>query len=232
MSLIVGVDLLKILAVDNSVMDKKQYEWIDNLIPQYHESIDVWTSCDSAPPQKIEQYDRIILLGSEASLLDDHKWLKPEIDLIQTTIEYGIPLLGICFGHQIIAHAVLGRDYVRRRSNPELGWPEIRLLKRNKLFQGISDRFFSYSFHFDEVVESSALEILARSDECNVQAYQLKNKEVWGVQFHPEIDIKAGTQILREAATIFGWKNVEEIITSAYDSQIGTKLLLNFIKEI
>ena len=232
MSLVVGGSVLKILVVDNSVMNRKQYEWIYNLIPKYRDSIDVWISCDSEPPQKIDQFDRHILLGSEGSTLDEHDWLKPEMNIIRNSIEHGIPLLGICFGHQIIAHAVLGREYIRKREFPELGWPEIRLLKRNKLFQDISDRFFSYSFHFDEVIESSDLEILASSDECNVQAYQLKNEDVWGIQFHPEIDTKTGTQILREAATIFGWKNVEKIIARAYDSNIGSKLLLNFIEEI
>jgi len=232
MSLVVGGSVLKILVVDNSVMNRKQYEWIYNLIPKYRDSIDVWISCDSEPPQKIDQFDRLILLGSEGSTLDEHDWLKPEMSIIRNSIEHGIPLLGICFGHQIIAHAVLGRDHVSKRAFPELGWPEIRLLKKNKLFQGISDRFFSYSFHFDEVIESSAIEILARSDECNVQAYQLKNKDVLGIQFHPEIDIKTGIQILREAATINGWKNVEEIIARAFDSNIGSKLLLNFIEAI
>jgi GMP synthase (glutamine-hydrolysing) len=213
-------------------MDRNQWVWIKNLIPQYHESIDVWISCDDEPPKKIDRYDRIILLGSEASALDDHDWLKPELNLIQTAIERGIPLLGICFGHQIIVHAVLGRDYVRRRADPELGWSKIQQLKKNRLFQDIPTHFFSYSFHFDEVVESPALEILARSDECDVQAYQLKGKDVWGIQFHPEIDIETGKRILREAAQMFGWGNVEKILAKACDSSIGSQLLLNFINEI
>jgi len=213
-------------------MDKKQYEWIANLIPQYRELIDVWISYNNKPPQKIDQYDRIVLLGSEASALDNLDWIKPEIELIQNAIEHGIPLLGICFGHQIIAHAVLGRDYVRRRAYPELGWSEIHLIKKNKLFQEISNPFFSYSFHFDEVIKSPALEILARSEKCQVQAYQLKIKDVWGIQFHPEINVEIGSQIFREAAIIFDWDNVEEIIKKANDSNIGSQLLLNFINEI
>jgi GMP synthase (glutamine-hydrolysing) len=213
-------------------MGRKQYEWLGDLIPNYRESIDVWFSYNGEPPKTINQYDRLILLGSEASTLDEHDWLKPEMDFIQNSIERGIPLLGICFGHQIIVHTVLGRKYVRRRSKPELGWPEIRILKKNKLFQGISSHFFSYSFHFDEVIKSSALEILANSDECNIQAYKLKNKDVWGIQFHPEINIETDVQILRESASIFDWDNVEEIIKKANDSDIGSQLLLNFINEI
>jgi GMP synthase (glutamine-hydrolysing) len=213
-------------------MGRKQYEWLGDLIPNYRESIDVWISYNSEPPKTINQYDRLILLGSEATTLDEHDWLKPEMDIIQNSIERGIPLLGICFGHQIIVHTVLGRKYVRRRSKPELGWPEIRILKKNKLFRGISSRFFSYSFHFDEVIKSSALEILANSDKCNIQAYKLKNKDVWGIQFHPEIDIKTGVQILREEASILGLKNIEELISKAYDSNIGPQILHNFISKI
>ena len=223
---------MKILVVDNSVMGRKQYEWLGDLIPNYRESIDVWITYNCEPPKTIDQYDRLILLGSEASTLDEHDWLKPEMDIIQNSIEHGIPLLGICFGHQIIVHTVLGREYIRRRSNPELGWPEIRILKRNKLFRCISSRFFSYSFHFDEVIKSSTLEILANSDKCNIQAYKLKNKDVWGIQFHPEINLETGAQILREAASIFGWNNIEEIIKKANDSNIGSQLLLNFLNEI
>ncbi|MFX1519954.1 MAG: type 1 glutamine amidotransferase [Promethearchaeota archaeon] len=223
---------MKILVVDNSVMGKKQYEWVANLIPQHRELIDIWISYNNEPPQKMDRYDRIILLGSEASALDDHDWLKPELDLIQIAIDHGIPLLGICFGHQIIVYAALGRDYVRRRAYPELGWPEIRLLKKNKLFQDIANPFFSYSFHFDEVINSPELEVLARSDECEIQAYQLKNKDVWGIQFHPEIDIETGKRILRESAQNFQWDNVEKILAKACDSSIGSQLLHNFLEEI
>jgi len=228
-----GANVLKILVVDNSIMGRKQYEWLGDLIPNYSESMDVWISYNCEPPKTINQYDRLILLGSEASILDEHEWHKPEMDIIQNSIEHGIPLLGICFGHQLIVHTVLGRECVKRRSKPELGWPEIRILKKNKLFQGIPSRFFSYSFHFDEVINSSALEILANSDECNIQAYKLKNKDVWGIQFHPEINIETGIQILREEAlSLIGRNNVEEIISEAYDSNIGSKLLYNFIKEL
>lgn len=227
-----GANILKILVVENSIMGRKQYEWLGDLIPNYRESMDVWISYNCEPPKTINQYDRLILLGSEASILDEHEWLKPEMDIIQNSIEHGIPLLGICFGHQLIVHTVLGRECVKRRSKPELGWPEIRILKKNKLFQGISSRFFSYSFHFDEVIKSFALEILANSNECKIQAYKLKNKDVWGIQFHPEINIETGAQILRETASSFRWNNIEEIIKKANDSNIGSQLLLNFLNEL
>jgi len=55
---------------------------------------------------------------------------------------------------------------------------------------------------------------------------------VWGIQFHPEINIKTGVQILREEASIFGWNNVEEMISEAYDSNIGSQIVHNFINEI
>ena len=227
-----GDNLLKILVIENSVTGRKQYEWLTDLIPDYHESIDVWISYNFKPPLSIDQYDRIILLGSEASILDEQEWLKPEIDIIQNSVEHGIPLLGICFGHQIIVHTVLGQEYVRRRPNPEIGWPEIQILKEDKLFQGISSCFFSFSFHYDEVINSAALELLANSNECNIQAYKMKNKDVGGIQFHLEINIETGRQILREEASVFGWKNVDELISKACDSNIGPIILHNFVNEI
>ena len=73
---------------------------------------------------------------------------------------------------------------------------------------------------------------MANSDECNIHAYKLENKYVWSIQFHPEINNETGVQILRETASIFGWENVEELISEAYDSNIGSRILHNFINEI
>ena len=60
----------------------------------------------------------------------------------------------------------------------------------------------------------------------------MKNKDVWGIQFHPEINIETGVQILRETASIFEWDNIEEIISKASDSNIGSQILHNFINEV
>jgi hypothetical protein len=55
---------------------------------------------------------------------------------------------------------------------------------------------------------------------------------VWGIQFHPEITIETGIQVLRKEAPLYGLENVEELISTAYDSNSGLVILHNFISEI
>ena len=62
-------------------MNKKQYEWVSNLIPEYREFIDVWISSYSKPPQKIDQYDRLILQTIKQEITTASVWWWIELGL-------------------------------------------------------------------------------------------------------------------------------------------------------
>lgn len=96
------------------------------------------------------------------------------------------PILGICFGHQLIAHLFNGK--VEKGTSGEYGISEIQIDKDHDLFKGIPQKIKVWESHFDEVKElPDEFEILAHSQTCEIEAFAHKTKRLYGVQFHPEV---------------------------------------------
>jgi GMP synthase (glutamine-hydrolysing) len=135
--------------------------------------------------EDLAPFSHLILSGSEASAAEDRPWTGPLEAVTRRAIDAGLPVLGICYGHQFLARALLGREHVRRAAVPEFGW--IRpSLRPNPLFEGIEDLLAMVS-HFDEVHGlTSEFQVLGASPDCAVHAFQYRDLPVWGVQFHPE----------------------------------------------
>lgn len=133
-------------------------------------------------------FDLIVALGAPWGAWDDNcigNWLEPELDLVREAVTSGKPVLGICFGGQLISRALGGK--VGPAPQFEIGWTSIwsdqpELVSNGPWFQ----------FHFDRfTVPEGAVEI-ARNPAAS-QAFTI-NKTL-AVQFHPEI----------EAAGLKGW---------------------------
>jgi GMP synthase-like glutamine amidotransferase len=182
-------------------------------------------------PENLSKYDHIILTGSEEFIINDRNWIAEEMKLIQKIIDKRIPTLGICFGHQLIARALLGHDGVRKAEKPEIGWKQVTINIKNPLLRGIGSDFFVYNSHFDEVCNlNKEFEILASSDLCEVQAYQIKNAPMWGVQFHPEIDMESGKKFIMDLSNMFPHLKEElgRSVTEAREPEISERLFENF----
>ena len=116
---------------------------------------------------------------------------------------------------------------------PELGWIEIKIHNKNKIFRGIGEKVFAFSSHFDEVFNlPSQFKILASSEECEIQAFQYGDNPIWGIQFHPEINIVQGKELLSkgkiyhpEYADFY-----DKVLNSpSRDSKITSKIIENFL---
>ena len=135
--------------------------------------------------EELAPFSHLILSGSEASATEDRPWNGPLEAVTRRAVDAGLPVLGICYGHQFLARTLLGRGHVRRAAVPEFGW--IRpSLRPNPLFEGIVDPLVMVS-HFDEVHGLTPdFQVIGSSPECAVHAFQYRELPVWGVQFHPE----------------------------------------------
>lgn len=157
---------------------------------------DVFKATDNHFPE-VQDFTHIILTGSEASIMQREKWARDEIDLIIEAVEKGVSLLGSCYGHQLLAVALAGPQYVRRCSVPEIGWIAIDINGTDVLL-GKERRAFCFSSHLDEVKElPGEFCVLASTDHCQIQAFRFRNKAVWGLQMHPEMNINEAQQYLR-----------------------------------
>ncbi|MFQ5857528.1 MAG: type 1 glutamine amidotransferase [Anaerolineae bacterium] len=112
------------------------------------------------------------------------------------------PMIGLCGGHQVIAHAFgaptgpirplcPGEPDPRPDQGPgllkELGPTEIKLVRRAPLFEGLPDRVYMIEDHYWAVKElPPSLELLATNEICPIQAFRHRECPIYGTQFHPE----------------------------------------------
>ncbi len=113
------------------------------------------------------------------------------------------PVLGICAGHQFMARHFGGS--AEPSKIPEFGKIELTLLvENNELFEGVPKKSIVWESHNDEVAElPKDFEILAESENCKIQAMKHKNKPLYGLQFHPEVEhTEFGEQIFKNFVKI------------------------------
>ena len=128
----------------------------------------------------------LILSGSELSASQPHERDDDVYELVRAFLEARKPVLGICWGHQMLAKAIAGEQVCRRAKVPEFGWRMVSM-RPNALFEGM-ERIVSAQSHYDEVYDlPESFRVIASTDACPVQAFQLADAEVWGIQFHAEI---------------------------------------------
>lgn len=107
-----------------------------------------------------------------------------------------LPVLGICYGHQLIAHVLGGR--VIEAPKPEFGPAMLQVLEHDTLFEGLPERFTVWMSHNDEVeMLPPGFVQLARSEDCEFQAMRDLSGKIYGVQFHAEVEhTEHGKEIL------------------------------------
>ncbi len=123
----------------------------------------------------------LILSGGPASVYaEDAYELDPEI------LELGIPTLGICYGHQLMAHALGGS--VAANDVAEFGRAELRIADGSVLFKELPDQQVVWMSHRDAVAEPPpGFTVTAGTADSPVAAMEDPARGLYGVQFHPEV---------------------------------------------
>jgi GMP synthase (glutamine-hydrolysing) len=141
-------------------------------------------------PPSIEGFDGVIMTGSPLSVTQPTQWMERAAEFMLEASERGRPVLGVCFGHQLLAWKH-GARVAKNSAGRELGTVSVDLTeegRRCELFAGFPARFEVQATHDDAVLESvEGLRVLARNEACGVQAFSL-GARIFGVQFHPEMD--------------------------------------------
>jgi GMP synthase (glutamine-hydrolysing) len=153
------------------------------------------------PKPPVQDPRAVIIAGSLASAYDSDAWITQLTRYIHEWVEKDIPMLGVCFGHQLIAQA-LGGTVQPNPKGWELGRVPIYLTEKGTedyLFKGCPDVFHAMQTHQDAVVElPPQAECLALSDLCGIQSFRIGEK-IRTIQFHPEFN----TLIMNEILSFF-----------------------------
>jgi len=150
--------------------------------------VTVWRPSDGMSTPELASHRAIMISGSAACVTDPVPWMDSLSSVIHQARDQKVPVLGICFGHQIVAHALFGHGSVRKAETPEIGWKSIEITGADPLLEGLGAEFKTFASHFDEVRDGiPGMTVLARSADCEVQAYRVDGNRIWGVQFHAEM---------------------------------------------
>ncbi len=109
----------------------------------------------------------------------------------------GVPILGICYGAQLIAHLLGGQ--VRPAGKREYGKIDVSVQDQSALFEAMAPRQACWMSHTDQVFAlPEGFSVTASTDSCPVAAFEDVQRRIYGVQFHPEVNhTQNGTQMLR-----------------------------------
>jgi GMP synthase (glutamine-hydrolysing) len=134
--------------------------------------------------RKFDACDGVVLSGSPEMLSESKTQAKYEAEA-RAVRESDVPVLGICFGHQLMAHA-FGAKVVRDKE-PVLGMVKTKVVKEDPLFSGLPRSMMLLESRY-EVVASlpEGFSLLAKSATSAIAAMRHNRRLLYGVQFHPE----------------------------------------------
>ena len=143
---------------------------------------------ESAP--SLEGYRGLIVLGGPMGVYEANKYphLKTEIEMITDALKRNIPILGICLGSQLMAHALGAKVF--KGPKPEMGWMEIQRTTagaKDPLFSSYESTEKIFQLHQDTFDLPSGAVQLARSALYEGQAFRYGDK-AYALQFHLEVD--------------------------------------------
>ena len=140
---------------------------------------------------KNNNYKGIIFTGGPNSVYD---MSSPHYD--KAILDLGIPVLGICYGCQLVAW--MGDGEVKTAPVSEYGKIELTADKSSKLFNNVDEKSVVWMSHTDYIaVPPKGFEIVGATNDCPCAAMQNTEKNIYAVQFHPEVThSQFGSQIL------------------------------------
>ncbi len=187
--------------------------------------------------EKLPHHDAVagtIITGSPAMVTERLPWSEYAADWLRHAVVTQMPILGICYGHQLLAHA-LGGEVAYHPKGREIGTTMIRLLDEagdDALFTGVEQQFPAHVSHMQSVVRLPAgAKVLGKNDFEDFHAVQFADR-TWGLQFHPEFNetimrayVEERQQALREEGL-----DVETIMAAIQETTVASSLMRKFYR--
>jgi GMP synthase-like glutamine amidotransferase len=182
-------------------------------------------------PQEINAADAYLITGSRHSVNDDFPWIANLEEFVRQLHSAKKKVVGICFGHQLIAKA-LGGKVIKSPKGWGIGMSTNQITQQKYWMNPPQDNFHLLVSHQEQVVElPSDAEVLASSDFCPFYLLQIKENLIT-VQGHPEFSKGYSQALIEDRKAILGKERLEQglmSLTIELDSSLFARWIVNFL---
>jgi GMP synthase (glutamine-hydrolysing) len=190
---------------------------------------------DEALPE-IRRAAAFVITGSSSSVTERAPWMLRAEEYVREIVAAKVPLLGICFGHQLMGQA-LGGLVAKNPRGRELGsvlFESSADAHEEPLLRGLPPEFTVNASHVDSVVRlPDGARVLGKTAKEPLSAFAVRPC-AWGVQFHPEFDGDVVRGYVKARATAMRSEGLspDAALERAADAPHGREVLRNFLRTI
>jgi GMP synthase (glutamine-hydrolysing) len=157
-------------------------------------------------------FDAAIVTGSRASVYWDEPWIGELKEWVGDAVEAGLPFLGVCYGHQLLADVLGGR--VEGMGEYEIGYRTVEH-DGSPLFAGIDPEFTVFTTHSDRVAELPPGADLIAQNDYGIHGF--RKGDVFTVQFHPEYDMETAETVTRGKDDQLSAERIQQVLDGITD---------------
>lgn len=207
-------------------------DWVVSGMVMTRERVEVADVFGGASLPSYDGISGIVIPGSHETVTENQEWSERTAAWLPGAIERNIPILGICYGHQLLAYA-LGGEVGNNPKGREFGTVRVNLhepAQIDPLFRVFSSPMRVHVCHAQSVLRLPEGAIgLASSDLDSCQAFSFGGC-AWGVQFHPEFDAEIITEYIENYRRELDeeGRDPDQLIRDCVDTPYGSALLRRF----
>ena len=184
-------------------------------------------------PESIDACDAYLVTGSPQGVYDSQPWIAELIKFIQDSYQAKKKLVGICFGHQVLAHA-LGGHAERSEKGWGLGLATFKINAHKPWMTEAPERSSLYFVHQDQVMQlPPEAELLGSSEFCPNLFYTIDN-QVFGIQGHPEFTPKIMQKMMHGREEKVGLEThkraMDSIASGTPDNRLFAEWTVDFLR--
>lgn len=191
--------------IDTAIDEHGDYdEMCKHVVGRTAQTADTYAVLDGIFPENLEGYDVMVITGSKHGVYEGHPWIAPLEALLRDAMARGLKIIGICFGHQVLAQALGG---VVEKSERGLG---VGLMEYEFIgADGARTTHKLYAWHQDQVIKAPpGAQVVATSDFCPIAGLRYGDQAI-SFQPHPEfsaaymralVEARTGTSLTQQQA--------------------------------
>lgn len=176
---------------------------------------------------KATELSALLITGSPESVTSRAPWILEAEAALRAFVAEGMPTLGVCFGHQLLAQA-LGGAVEQNPRGREMGTVELELLAEDPMVAGLPARFAANMSHRDSATRLPDGAVRLASSALEPNALVRFAERAFGMQFHPEFDAGVMRGYIDARVPVLTAEGIDPKALAADDAPLAAELLRRF----